>query len=145
MTLPLTGKCQCGIVKYEITETPKRMGLCHCRSCQRATGSAYYPFVATTADALIIKGKVAWYETIGETGYKVNRGFCSNCGSRLFSKPDALPNLRTVAAGTLDDPSIFKPEVAVWMEDAVSWNDITSTLIHFDKNSPAFQKIPEIV
>jgi len=38
--------------------------------------------------------------------------------------------------------SIFKPEVSVWMEDAVSWNDISSSLMHFDKNSPAFQKIP---
>jgi len=45
----------------------------------------------------------------------------------------------------LDDPSVFKPEVAVWMEDAVSLHGITSNFTHYDKNLPAFQKTPEIV
>lgn len=140
MKLPLTGGCLCGTVRYEITELPKRMGLCHCRSCQRATGSAYYPFVATSADALKIQGEFTWYESIGDSGHYVSRGFCSKCGSRLFSKPDVLPELRTVSASSLDNPLIFNPEIAVWVDDALPWHDITRTLPQFDKNSPALQK-----
>lgn len=67
-------------------------------------------------------------------------GFCSKCGSRLFSKPDILPELRTVSASSLDIPLIFKPEIAVWVEDALPWHDITRTLTLFDKNSPVLQK-----
>jgi len=140
MKLPLTGGCLCGAVRYEITELPKRMGLCHCRSCQRATGSAYFPFMATLTDALKIQGKLTWYESIGDSGHKVSRGFCPKCGSMLFGIPDVLPDFRTVSASSLDNPLIFKPEIAVWLEDALPWHDITRSLILFDKNSSVVQK-----
>lgn len=140
MKLPLTGRCLCGAVRYEITGLPKRMGLCHCRSCQRATGSVHYPFVATSADTLKIQGEFTWHESIGESGHKVNGGFCPKCGSSLFSNPDALPDLRTVSASSLDDPLAFKPEIAVWMENALPWHDATSALTLFDNNSPVFPK-----
>jgi hypothetical protein len=140
MKLPLTGGCLCGAVRYEIIESPKRMGLCHCRSCQRATGSAYYPFVATSANTLKTQGEFTWYGSIGDSGHKVSRGFCPKCGSMLFGKHDVLTDLRTVSASSLDNPLIFKPEIAVWLENALPWHDITRTLILFDKNSPVLQK-----
>ena len=140
MKLPLTGGCFCGKVRYEILAHPLRMGFCHCRSCQQATGSAFFPFIAISENALSIQGELTWYESIGDTGHKVHRSFCPICGSRLFSKPDAIPNLRTVSASSLDNPHAFKPEIAVWVEEAVPWHDVSTDLTQFNKNSAAFQK-----
>jgi hypothetical protein len=41
MKLPLTGSCQCGKIRYEITEAPQLVSTCHCTDCQRITSSAF--------------------------------------------------------------------------------------------------------
>ena len=41
MKLPQTGGCQCGKIRYEITEAPQQVYACHCRDCQRLTSSAF--------------------------------------------------------------------------------------------------------
>lgn len=134
MKLPILGGCLCGSIRYEITQLPRRMGICYCRSCQLATGSSHFPFVASTADALTINGSVTWYQSVGHTGNKIYRGFCSQCGSTLFGKMDALPQHRSVAASSLDNSHLFKPEIAVWTDDALSWSHIDPSLKKFEKN-----------
>ena len=42
MKLPQTGGCQCGKIRYEITEEPQSVYTCHCLDCQRLTSSAFY-------------------------------------------------------------------------------------------------------
>ena len=46
MSSSLTGGCQCGAVRYECAAEPLFTGNCHCRDCQRSTGSAYVPALA---------------------------------------------------------------------------------------------------
>ena len=41
MKLPQTGGCQCGKIRYEITEEPREVNTCHCLDCQRLTSSAF--------------------------------------------------------------------------------------------------------
>src|SRR6185312_7890938 len=134
MNLPMTGGCLCGAVRYEITQPPKRMGICHCRSCQRATGSSYFPFIATHEDNLKISGDFKWFTLTGHTGQKISRGFCPNCGSTLFGRPDALPGCRTVSATSLDDLSQYKPEINVWTDEALEWVHMDPALTKFNKN-----------
>jgi hypothetical protein len=63
---------------------------CHCHDCQRATGSAYVTAIAVPMAALIVTGGEPKYHQLkGESGNTMSRGFCPECGSRLFSKSSA--------------------------------------------------------
>ena len=63
---PFTGGCMCGAVRYECSAEPIAMGNCHCRDCQRATGSAFAAAVLVPISAVNVRGEVKYYEAIGE-------------------------------------------------------------------------------
>lgn len=134
MKLPIIGGCLCGAVRYEVTELPKSAGICHCRTCQQTTGSASYPFIAVWSDALSISGEYKEYTSIGQSGKPVHRGFCAQCGSLLFGRPEAWPSIRTVAASSLDSPEEYKPLVHVWTENAQPWDYMDPELKSFARN-----------
>jgi len=110
MTTRSTGGCMCGAVRYECGTDPIAMGNCHCRDCQRATGSAFAAAVLVPVSAVKITGEVKYYEVIGDSGGIVRRGFCPNCGARLFGQSAASAGGISIMAGTLDDSSWFMPK-----------------------------------
>ena len=134
MRLPLTGQCLCGAVQYQINDVPKKMGICHCRACQRFTGSGYWPFLVVSADDLKVTGHVSEYQGIGSSGKKIYRLFCTQCGSSLFGRPDLWPDIRIVSASSLDDPAQFKPEFTVWTEEAQPWDCVNPKVQQFLRN-----------
>jgi hypothetical protein len=85
MSAPFTGECACGAIRYEVTARPIAMFNCHCRDCQRTTGGAFTPVVYVPAKAFkITKGSPKYYSTPSEMVGHNKRGFCPDCGSRLF-------------------------------------------------------------
>src|SRR3712207_749693 len=108
MKIPFPGGCMCGNICYECSAEPIVMGNCHCRHCQRATGTAFAAGILVPRNAVTIIGDVKYYDVTGDSGGIVSRGFCPNCGSQLFSKPP-IPELMGILAGSLDDPSWFQP------------------------------------
>jgi hypothetical protein len=133
MAAPLTGGCACGAVRYECTAESVMAFNCHCRDCQRATGGAYVPAVVIPRNALKVTGEVRYFGVRGESGQILNRGFCPNCGSRLFGKPDFKPDLMVIVAGSLDDPSRHKPTMDIYAESAQPW----------DYMNPQLPKVPK--
>lgn len=134
MTTKFTGGCLCGSVRYECSAKPIATGNCHCRDCQRATGSAYASALLVPQSAVTITGEVKYYNVIGDSGGLVGRGFCPNCGSRLFSKPP-IPELMGILAGTLDDPSWFQPAMDLYTASAQPWD-------YMNPDLPKFAKMP---
>jgi hypothetical protein len=134
MKTPFTGGCLCGAIRYECSAEPIFMGNCHCRDCQRDTGSAYAAEILVPRNALTITGDVKYYDTTGDSGGIVSRGFCPICGSRLFAK---LPftELMAITAGSLDDPSGFKPVMDVYTVSAQPWD-------YMNPDLPKFAKLP---
>ncbi len=105
---------------------------CHCRDCQRGTGSACYPIVIVPATALTFtQGEPSYYAAPGTTGSHVHRGFCPACGSPVGSKADHVPEFCGIYAASLDDPSGFEPVADVWAASAQPW----------DRMDPALPKI----
>ena len=85
MDIPFTGGCACRAIRYKCTGAPRYMGNCHCRDCQRATGSAYFAAVLIRAEEFfLIKGNPNWFETAADEGHPMRRAFCTSCGSPLF-------------------------------------------------------------
>lgn len=132
MKVPFTGGCLCGNIRYECSAEPLYMGNCHCRDCQRATGSAFAAAMLVPRNAVTIVGEVKYHEVTGDSGSLVGRGFCPNCGSRLFSKPP-MPELFGIMAGSLDDPSGFQPKVDCYTASAQPWDYMNPDLPKFSK------------
>ena len=69
----------------------------------------------------MLSGEARFYTVKGASGGDVNRGFCANCGSPVFSRVDMASGVLFVKAGALDDASWIKPESSFWVESAQPW------------------------
>ena len=107
---------------------------CHCRTCQKAVGAAHLPIMFVRASALTISGEYREFATVAASGNTVYRGFCPRCGTALFGRNSKFTDIRPVAAATLDDPSVFKPEKDIWVSDAQAWDYMNPDLTKFEGN-----------
>ena len=117
----LTGGCQCGRIRYAIEVENFDAYLCHCRTCQRASGGIAIAFVGMPADNLTWTAGLPDYY---QSSPFARRGFCAACGTPLsfeyLDKADA-----DITVGSLDDPSPFKPIAHFGVESRLEhWRDI---------------------
>ena len=115
---------------------PAFSDLRHCRNCQRYTGSAFEAVVAFPSAAVNIEGELKTYDDTGDSGQKVHRRFCPNCGSGIVAEADILPSVSIVLAGTLDDPAAFAPAMEIYCGSAQPWVHAGGERPRFDKMSP---------
>jgi hypothetical protein len=135
--LPFTGGCACGAIRYECIALPLRMVNCHCRDCQRASGSGYSPTLIMAASSVrLLRGTCHKHPTVAESGNIAQREFCGACGTPLFSASLARPEFLGVRAASLDDPSWFAPEADVWVESAQPWDPMNPDIPKFPRNRP---------
>ena len=107
-----TGGCVCGGIRYQTLAEPSRVTICHCRFCQRATGSAYMVEPIFDAnDFAVLSGVPKVYDQVSAgSGKVVHIHFCSNCGTKLWLSFERFPGAVGVYAGTFDDPCWFPIE-----------------------------------
>jgi hypothetical protein len=132
MGVPFTGGCACGAIRYECSAEPLIAFNCHCRDCQRASGSAYASGAIVPAAALRISGTPKYYGKTADSGNPVSRGFCAECGSPVLATQGTFPAY-ILYASSLDDPSGHRPTMDVWVSSAQPWD-------HLD---PALTKVPK--
>ena len=135
MKTPFTGGCMCAAIRYECSAAPIVMGNCHCRDCQQATGTAFAAAILVPRNAVTIAGEVKYYEVTGDSGQIVSRGFCPNCGSRLFGQR-AVADFLSIMAGSLDDPSEFRPAMHLYTASAQPWDYMNPDLPKFPQSLP---------
>lgn len=124
MDQEITGGCACGAVRYEAA-APTFMMNCHCRDCQRATGSGYSPNVVVPKASVRIEGDLQFYERPGGSGKIVRRGFCPKCGSPVAGEVAAIPDVMVFYAASLDDPSRHQPAVDIFTASAAPWDQMS--------------------
>lgn len=116
------GGCLCGKISYSGVEPIAFAVACHCRSCQRQSGSALSTIAAVPAGSLSIEGDPALFVTTGDSGSLVQRYFCRDCGSPLYSLVEAQPAFLWLKTGSLD--SAYPPPSAhIWWSHAQPWMD----------------------
>jgi hypothetical protein len=120
-----TGRCTCGAVRYEIMVEPVRNFQCQCRDCQKDTGGGHASVAVFARAAMRITGKAVEHLRIADSGAEKRKGFCGNCGSPLYNKPQNAPDLIGVYVGTLDDPAGFKPQIVMYASQGHSWDHPT--------------------
>ncbi len=90
--------------------------------------------MAFPANAVKLTGAPRFYEVEADSGSRVRRGFCPTCGSPVIARSSGMPDMASVPAGSLDDPSSFKPAFVVFTSRGHRW----------DLVDPAVQRFPEM-
>lgn len=120
-TLPLTGRCSCGAVTYEVSEPLLGMGLCYCKRCQRRTGTAFSATTLTVPGSFSITAGEDLVTTYVPGGDGWNKGFCSKCGGHLYTRNPDNPDLLAVRAGTFDGDPGVRPGLHQFTNYAAEW------------------------
>jgi hypothetical protein len=121
-TLPMTGGCSCGAIRYEIASFPLLLYTCNCTNCQRASGSAFALNMPVFAkDFHIRQGEPKPWRHISPTGVAVISWFCGDCGGRLHGDRAGRAEIVNLRAGTLDDTSWLVPVAHMFMKSAQPW------------------------
>lgn len=132
MTVPCTGGCACGAIRYESAAAPVFVYRCRCRDCQRATGGPYAANVwFATPTFTFTTGKPTYYVVTSDLGNTVYHGFCPECGSPIGIKGDAFPNFQGVRAASLDDASGLEPMAELYTSRAYPWDTLNPHLPQF--------------
>lgn len=126
-----SGGCLCGAVRYETTADPLNQRVCHCRQCQKAIGAAFNARVLMRIEDVSITGPVNTFYS-SET---LERGACLRCGTSIFSRR-ASAGVIGLTAGSLDEPSLFKPDMHFWVSSKQPWIDIADDLPQYPEAPP---------
>jgi hypothetical protein len=126
MAEKLSGGCACGAVRYEVEAEPVVMLNCHCRDCQRASGSGYAAIVVVPKTAVRLNGELRFHKVVGDNGKAVERGFCPACGSPIATALEKLPDILGLQAGSLDDPSRHRPAMDIFTASAQPWDHMSA-------------------
>ena len=123
-----TGGCLCGEIRYEVTGEELGSGYCHCRICQRFTGSPATVGTGFRKDDLrVTRGEPNIYTSspIAE------RAFCPTCGSSLWmrwTRGETRGEWIFVHTASLDKPENFAPSSHLGIESQMPWHDINDDL-----------------
>jgi hypothetical protein len=106
-----------------VKKPPVRAGICHCKFCQRRTGSAFGIGVwFREEDVEFTQGKLKSYEhRSDESNRWLRMEFCPDCGTTVSWTVELRPGLRSIGGGTFDDPSAIKLEWQIWTRSAQPW------------------------
>lgn len=129
----LSGKCLCGNIEYSGDTEIKLMANCHCGNCRAATGAAYGTLLFVDADAIQITGTPKIYNHKSDSGADMEKHFCPDCGSQLFGRNSNRPKTLSIRAGVLDQTSLVKPSVNVFLDSRIESTPIDSDLKGFPK------------
>jgi hypothetical protein len=119
----LPGGCACGAIRYRVTEKPLIVHACHCRDCQRLTGSAFVINLWIERDFVETDYSLPrFYRLTAGSGQPHDVYYCERCGTRLWSKFEAVPgDTIMLRAGTLDDPAAVMPDVHIFTRSKLPW------------------------
>ena len=124
MKLPLTGGCNCGAVRYEVTEPLVRASYCHCKRCQRRSGAGASPQAHPAPGAFrIVAGEDRlrmWKPPEGDG----EKWFCGECGSAMFGRNPSHPESVGIRMGTFDHDPGIRPTARQFVAYAAPWEPL---------------------
>ena len=120
---PLTGGCDCGLVRYRMETRPLFVHCCHCRWCQRETGASFALNALIEADRVTLLGnEPELVDTPSQSGKGQKIARCPSCRIAVWSNyAGAGPALRFVRVGTLDEPDHLPPDIHIFTASKQPW------------------------
>ena len=129
----ISGGCYCGSLRYESVGDIEASIQCHCRECQYITGgNPNVIMIMPLSGFEFVKGIPKTFKR-KDIEKAVTRLFCENCGTGIGTKNPNRPNSIILKVGTFDDPSIFKPDIAIFTIDKQKFHYIENGLKSFER------------
>jgi hypothetical protein len=117
-----TGRCTCRAIRYELTSAPLFIHCCHCRWCQRETGSAFVLNALIESDRVrLLEGAPEYVDTPSESGKGQRIARCSSCRVALWSHYGGVMAMSFVRVGTLDEPDRYPPDIHIYTASKQPW------------------------
>lgn len=117
------GSCSCGGVRFRMETAPMIVHCCHCRRCQRQTGSAFVVNALIETDRLtLLEGDPCNVPVQSESGEGQDILRCPDCQVALWSHyARATDRLAFVRVGTLDEAPLVEPDVYIHLASKQPW------------------------
>jgi hypothetical protein len=120
--MPATGQCECGSFIYTLDSEPKTIVICHCKHCQRQSGSAFGMSMVLTANQFnILKGTLSSFSRATDAGGTMLCYFCPDCGTRIYHQKEGEEGIVILKPGTLDDADANCPDRQLWTSVKQDW------------------------
>lgn len=137
MSKPATGGCLCGNIRYTVNQPIEKIIVCHCTNCQKASGAgATHNAVLPTACLTLTEGQPKVFADTAASGRILNRYFCGDCGSPIYSQRAAMPEMLVLKVGTLDASNDLKIAMNIWTDSARPWMHIDPATERYTQNRP---------
>ena len=126
----VTGKCQCGAIRYEASGEPAYSAICHCGDCRASAGAPMVGWALFPQDQVTISGEPVRYQS----SENAVRHCCGVCGTGLFyTNAVIFPGSIDIQTATLDDPAALPPQAHIQMAEAAPWMEQAHELPKFDR------------
>ncbi len=126
-----TGSCLCGGVRYELTAELGPIEVCYCQMCRKASGGplATNAPVSSAAFHLNAGGELL---AAHESSPGEQRFFCGRCGSPIYSRRSARPEVVRIRVGTINEPLSVRPVASYHTGSKCNWWEIHDALPRFE-------------
>lgn len=129
--MDVQGRCYCGAVRYRASGDPVIQVQCHCRECQYVSGGSPNVTMGMKEDGFAYTQGTPKQFRRKDLPQPVTREFCGECGTHLTTRAPAVPGVVLLKVGTLDDPSVFKPQMAIFVAEKQPFHEVASGLRTF--------------
>lgn len=121
MTQPLVarGSCYCGAVSVTVPSPLRRPANCHCGECRRLSGAAFTTWITAPSDQVVVSTPEGL--SVFNPTPNLQRSFCKQCGSHVFTADARLPKVHGLPAGLFEGEAIESPDKDYFLEDKASW------------------------
>ncbi|HMN80482.1 MAG TPA: GFA family protein [Burkholderiaceae bacterium] len=128
-------QCNCGQLTIECEGPPAFVAQCHCKLCQRRTGSVFAVNAGFLNTKVQARGRYNTYSRKGDSGRLVEFRFCPDCGASVYWSGEMRPDMTVVGVGSFNDPTFPMPERAVWAEARHPWVSLPDQIPVFPRGA----------
>ena len=125
---PVTGGCACGAVRFRLLQEPLTVRVCWCRECQYLAAGNGSVNLRIPRSAVALEGELRAWETTADSGNRVKRSFCGQCGTPVLSESSGVRDVVVVRVGALDEPDRYPPKQNIWTDSAPDWACVDTSL-----------------
>jgi hypothetical protein len=135
----IQGACHCGAIRFEAQIDPDTVSVCHCGDCQTLSGAPFRASVPAKAENFtFLQGAVKPYVKVADSGNRRRTGFCSDCGTQIYSTDDvAAPAAYMLRVGTIAERDLLVPKKQIWCQSAQPWAQDITGLEGYAQAAPA--------
>lgn len=129
----MRAECQCGELAADVAAAADQVVACHCRACQRRSGSPFGVIAYFDAADVTLHGSPREFARAGTSGKPFTASFCPRCGTTLWVRAGGKPDAIGIPVGAFADPGFPAPVRSVWEETQHHWVAIPGAIAHFPR------------